>query len=413
MPHRTVIQKPSRPSAPKGTARQRREAARAAELGVSDPLDDARHPQHERHTGVKDVRHYPEAQYSPDALDMLGEEDITGAEFMRRRRDYRRVWEPVAPQPLVIDFTDVKQPLFPHTIPPQSSSSTHPDTQMYTDARVAAKHIHPGNTVEAEMARNVYYWGRIDAGTLPQRFNPYRPGTDKHEAFAQRVTLADDRERDPETQALMTARQVRRRAERKLARGLHLTDEELELLFKPLGEWDLEELKRGRPRGINGKFSGPVPQGFLRGEMKEKIREELTRRVRGNLDSLTIDATMAIGDILRNEDTDGRGRPVVPAGVKMRAAEFLVDHMLGKATQRVETDVSAKLMAVLGDVMVAPGAQLTQDGVVPTGMLHAGQRGQRQGYDDQTLQAVLASTMGTKLAIDNVVDAEWEETEDA
>lgn len=399
MPHRTVIQATPR----RGTS----------PTGVSDPDDDAQHPAYERHTGIRDVRHYPQAQYSPDALDALGDDDITTREFMRRRRDERRVWEYVPPIPLVIDFTEVKEPLFAHKLDPRNSSSMHPDAEMYTEARKAARRlISADKTVEAEMARNVYYWGRIDAGTLPARFNPYKPGTDKHEAFKQRVTLADDRPRDPETQRLMTERQVRRRAERKLKKGLHLTDEEMEILFKPLGEWDLEELKQGRPRGIDGKFHGPTPQGFLRGEIKERVREELQRRVRAQLDGLTVDATKTISDLMNNDEIDGRGRPLVPAGVKMRAAEFVVDHMLGKPVARVENDLSAKLIGLLGDVMIAPGAQLTADGVVPTGALHAGQRGQRQGYDDAALEAVYASTLGRKLAIENVVDAEWEETDE-
>lgn len=396
MPRHTVIQ-----------ASPRRKASAS---GVDHPEDDAQHPQYERNTGRREIRHYPQGQYSPEALDALGEDGITDREFMRRRREERRVWETPVVHALVIDFTDVKEPLYAHKLPPQHSTSMHPDAAMYTDARKNARRVASSEkTVAGEMARNEYYWGRIDAGTLPAHFNPYVPGTDKHEAFIERITLVDDRPVDPETQKLMTQRQVRRRAERKLKKGLHLTDEEMEILFKPLDQWDLEELKRGRPRGIDGKFRGPTPQGFLRAEIKEKIREELQRRVRGKLDTLTIDALSTIEAIMDNNEIDGRGRPIVPAGVKMRAAEFVVDHMMGKPVARVENDLSAKLMAVLGDVMVAPGAQLTADGVVPTGALHAGQRGQRQGYSDMALEAVYASTMGRQLALENVVDAEWEE----
>lgn len=401
MTNRAIISAPPRPT----------KAQRARQsTGVVEPGDGA--PAYERHTGSKNIRHYPPGQYSPEALDRLGEDDITLSEFTRRRESERRVWEHVPATPLIIDFTDVKQPLYPSKLHPQDSTSMHPDAAMYTAARVEARRHHPGKGVAVDMARNTYYWERIDAGTLPADFNPYRPGTDKHAAFAERVVLLDDRPTNAEETLLMTRRQVRRRAERKLKKGMHLTDEEMEVLFRPLAEWDLEELKRGRPRDVHGKFTGKTPVGFLRGEMVEKIREELQKRVRGRLDHLTVEATTAVQDLLDNNEVDGRGRPVVPASVKMRAAEFVIDHMLGKPTQRVETDLSAKLLGVLSDVMVSPGAQLTADGVVPTGALYAGQRGQRQGYDDEALAAVVASTLGRQLAIENYVDAEVVEDEE-
>ncbi len=144
----------------------------------------------------------------------------------------------------------------------------------------------------------------------------------------------------------------------------------------------------------------------MRGQIREKIDEEFRRHVKLDMNGLTVEALAALRHVLTEDGSDSRGRPLVPAGVKVRTAEFLVDHLIGKPKQVVQEDISIRLSSILADVMVAPGVELTEDGVVPTGRYSAGQRGVRQGHDDQALQSVYRSTLGHTLAIDNVVDAE-------
>src|SRR6266702_2160596 len=387
--------------------RTQRRIATRDEFGVEviRPCDPHYVPQYEPDPPEgRNIRHYPPSQYHPDDLDALGEEDITPAEFWRRRRELRRVWETIPATPLIIDFSDVKMPVFPSTTRPWHNKSEHPLRAVWGPAIDEAGRLYPGQ--ENRLRRDVHYWERMDAGDLPADFNPYPPRSDKHVAFAERAALLDDRAMDPQTEALMTERQTRRRAERKLKRGMAITDEEFEMLFKPISEWTIDELAKGYCRTKEGRWPSRPPSQFMRGQIREKIDEEFRRHVKLDMNGLTVEALAALRHVLTEDGSDSRGRPLVPAGVKVRTAEFLVDHLIGKPKQVVQEDISIRLSSILADVMVAPGVELTEDGVVPTGRYSAGQRGVRQGHDDQALQSVYRSTLGHTLAIDNVVDAE-------
>jgi hypothetical protein len=43
------------------------------------------------------------------------------------------------------------------------------------------------------------------------------------------------------------------------------------------------------------------------------------------------------------DETDDRGKPLVPASTKLQASQMLIEHIVGKPTQRVEQDISVKL----------------------------------------------------------------------
>lgn len=393
------------------TKKARRERQAFDEVGavVLEPGDDEYVAPYERDTGSRDVRSYPAGQYSPADLDLLGEDGISKAEFMRRRRQLRRVWEPEAVPSVIIDFTEVKEPLFPQLVPARIYGSMAPNAEIWQEALREARRRFPGKGVEQAIERDCYYWDRMEHGTLPADFNPYRKGTDRHEAFAQRVHLVDDRPRDATYDHLLTTRQTRRRAKRKLERGMHLSDEEFALLFRPIEEWTLDELSDGYPHSdlTGAKLARTATSSLFRGELRDKVKTELERRIRDRLDKLTVNATDTLKDLLKNGEVDGRGRPIVPASVKMRAAEYALDRFMGKPTIRTESDLSAQLVAVLGEVMVSPEVRLTADGVVPTGQMLAGQRGHKQNYADEVLDRVYRSTLGREVKmIDNIVDAE-------
>lgn len=73
---------------------------------------------------------------------------------------------------------------------------------------------------------------------------------------------------------------------------------------------------------------------------------------------LTVDALKKLSDLLENVEVDSNNRPIVPPGVQADIAKFLVEHVIGKPTARVEQDISVRLQAVLGMAIVNP----TQDG---------------------------------------------------
>lgn len=179
------------------------------------------------------------------------------------------------------------------------------------------------------------------------------------------VSEGDLRQRD-ERGKLLTPKQIRARARRKMkrkggGRKSVVSQQEWEILYKPVEEWDLEELAAGRPRDKNGAFRGPKPSWITR-EVYERAMEQFTTAIKGEMNKLSPDAIKTIEYLLGNTDEDARGRPIVGATVKFQAAQFLIEHLVGKPTQRVEQDISVKLQAILGDVMVNPTVKVDRDG---------------------------------------------------
>lgn len=162
----------------------------------------------------------------------------------------------------------------------------------------------------------------------------------------------------------MSPKQIRARARRNGGLEKASDEEKKALLSKPLEQWDLEELARGRPRDKNGQFRGPAPQWISR-EIHEKALDLFKDSVRTNMRSLTVKSLEVLEDILENDELDEKGKPAVPAGTKVDIAKFLVEHLIGKPTQPIQQDISLKLQGILGAVLVQPEA-LEAGGLVPS-----------------------------------------------
>lgn len=159
-------------------------------------------------------------------------------------------------------------------------------------------------------------------------------------------------------QVLNTSRkQQRARARRAAARGIG----DVEQLYKPIEEWDQEELARGRPRDKSGGFRG-APPAFITRELHEEAMSRFRQFVRDGMQGATIIGVETIEKILKDDERDDNGKPIVTAATKLEAAKYLVDHLLGKPKQRVETDISVKLQALMATVMVTPDTLPAQMG---------------------------------------------------
>lgn len=164
---------------------------------------------------------------------------------------------------------------------------------------------------------------------------------------------SDDRVRNSRGR-LMTGKQVRARSRRKLSVGKKVDPEDFEAWAgKPIEDWDLEELSRGRPRDAGGGFRGAPPK-YMPRAVHERIADRFKLLVRDQLNQNSVQALGVIGNLLANEEVDDRGKPIVPPNTKLDAAKWLVEHVVGKPVQPTHTDVSVKLQAVLGSVMVNP-----------------------------------------------------------
>ncbi len=186
---------------------------------------------------------------------------------------------------------------------------------------------------------------------------------------------------------LLTPKQIRARQRRaaKRSRKQSMSELEFETLYKPIEEWDMEELARGRPRNIDGNFRGRKP-GWITREVHERSMELFVQLTKSDMAALTPTALDSLRWVLENDREDERGKPIVPASAKNQAAMFVLEHIVGKPKQQVQQDISVKLQGILGAVMVNPndalaspeqGGQGYQLGhlpgvTIPMGVLEAG-----------------------------------------
>jgi hypothetical protein len=157
---------------------------------------------------------------------------------------------------------------------------------------------------------------------------------------------------------MLTPKQIRararRRASRRLKRDEIMTPQEMEYLYKkPIDEWDLDELAAGRPRDREGRLSGRKP-AWITTQVHEEAMTRYTAAIKAGMRGSTVDALRVIDMILSDDERDEKGKPIVPAGTKLEAAKFLIEHAIGKPKQQVESEVSVKLQGILGTVIVNP-----------------------------------------------------------
>lgn len=139
---------------------------------------------------------------------------------------------------------------------------------------------------------------------------------------------------------------VRARMRRKVA-GLQ---EEIERL-KPIEEWDWEELCRGYPRMIDGRFGRrPAWAGFH--IIEPEVQRRLTRMTAGNLKRYSRTAVATIVQILRDTSVDLDGNPLVKPETRLKAAMFIIEHTIGKPQTNVQLEAGDDLKDFLARVMV-------------------------------------------------------------
>lgn len=161
---------------------------------------------------------------------------------------------------------------------------------------------------------------------------------------------------------LLTDKQIRARARRKYKRLKNAQEEilkgdEFEWAYKPVEEWSMKELAMGRPLPPDGVPKGPKPR-WVDMEVHEKSMDLFMKAVRTEMNANTVDALTALQMILSDDRLDARGKPLVGPSIKLDAAKFLLEHVVGKPRQHVTQDISIKLQGLLGTVMVNPNDAL-------------------------------------------------------
>lgn len=167
----------------------------------------------------------------------------------------------------------------------------------------------------------------------------------------------------PDGEKSTRPRAVRRRL-RKPGRTEEEIREDVEALYKkPVEEWDWEELSRGMPRGPDNKFAGRRPTWIT-----PAIQAEAKRRMRiMTEDQLMVHADAAIKtlrELMEDLEVDDHGRPVVPSAVKLQAAQYVLNHVIGTPKARVEVEAHNPLADLMGSVLVNPDGSLSHHVVI-------------------------------------------------
>lgn len=123
------------------------------------------------------------------------------------------------------------------------------------------------------------------------------------------------------------------------------------MLYKPIEEWDMEELARGRPRNRAGTFTGPNPS-WLTPLLIKEAKDRLRVLTRDEIAVFSGDAVRTIHRLITSEDVDDDGKPIVSAAVKLNAATYLLDQTIGKATNPVEVTGNVQLQHLMASVLV-------------------------------------------------------------
>lgn len=125
--------------------------------------------------------------------------------------------------------------------------------------------------------------------------------------------------------------------------------------YKPVSEWSLEELSRGKPKNPEtGRWSTATPSWItprVAEEVKKRFREETLH----GLTKHTTKALKMLGELLDNEDVDHNGKPIVSARDKIDVAKFIVEHTIGKPPTKIEVGADeSKWRSVLAESVALP-----------------------------------------------------------
>jgi hypothetical protein len=121
--------------------------------------------------------------------------------------------------------------------------------------------------------------------------------------------------------------------------------------FKPIEEWDLEELARGMPKNKRGRFSGKPPT-WITPEIMREAKKRLLAHTNALIGEQVDKAMEVIVDLMTDDSVDDRGRPCVDAGTKFKCAQFILEHVKGKATSVIELEASDNTRQMIAAAIV-------------------------------------------------------------
>ncbi len=145
--------------------------------------------------------------------------------------------------------------------------------------------------------------------------------------------------------------QIRNRARRRMNGWNDEAENYLTAIGKPIEEWDLEELARGRPRAVDGTFKGKAPEWLtpvIMREAKRRLMDHTFGQLAGHVDT----AITTIANLIADDSFDENGRPIVDARTKLAAAQFIIENVIGKPKAIVEVEAADTVRQFLAGALV-------------------------------------------------------------
>jgi hypothetical protein len=126
--------------------------------------------------------------------------------------------------------------------------------------------------------------------------------------------------------------------------------------YKPVSEWSLEELSRGKPKNPEtGRWSSGRPT-WITPRIQEEVRKRFREETLTGLTRHTTKALKILGELLDSEETDHTGKPIVSAKDKIDVAKFIIEHTIGKPPTKIEIGADeSKWRSVLAESVALPG----------------------------------------------------------
>lgn len=114
--------------------------------------------------------------------------------------------------------------------------------------------------------------------------------------------------------------------------------------LRPLSEWDIEELAKGRPRNRGGGFNGGRAANWMAGA----IQEEIARRYRqAAVVELAKHFPKALKVLVGLLDED-------EPSIRLRACQLLIEYTVGKPNSKVEIASESQVAGMLAAALVMP-----------------------------------------------------------
>jgi hypothetical protein len=146
-------------------------------------------------------------------------------------------------------------------------------------------------------------------------------------------------------------------ARRRMRKSAENIERDIQILYKkPVEEWDMEELARGRPRGPNGKFQGPRPTWITPVILRE-ASDRLRQLTKDELATYAGDAVRVMAEVMTSTEIDADGKYIVSPKTKLDAAKYVLDQIIGKPTNPVEVSGNVTLQHLMGSILVNPDGE--------------------------------------------------------